>query len=105
MADETPPIIPDPAATPPATAAEKLQEIEAAAARIQERKDIEKKTKELQEIETRIDKKMADFKKFVDNSEVQGKSFAGQAVELSEDEKLKKEAMQLLEGTGLNPFK
>jgi hypothetical protein len=56
--------------------------------------------KELLETETRIDKKINDFKKFVDNTEISGRSLAGSAVSETNEEKARKDANKLLEGTG-----
>lgn len=58
---------------------------------------------ELLEIEQRMDKKMKDFKAFVADTEVQGRSLAS-APEKSEDQKAEDAAKALIEGSGLNPF-
>ena len=58
--------------------------------------------KELEETETRIDDKIKAFKKFVDDTEVQGKSLAGPAVEITEEERKTREAEKLIKGTGLS---
>ncbi len=60
---------------------------------------LETKRKELTDIEARIDKKMGDFKQFVADVEVQGRSLA--APEQTDEEKQKKELNEALEGTGL----
>ena len=57
--------------------------------------------KSLRETEARIDQKLANFKKFVDVTEISGRSLAGKQVEESEEDKAKKAANKLLEGTGL----
>jgi len=61
------------------------------------------KIQELKDTEARIDKKMAEFKKFIGETEVEGKTFAGQP-ERTKEEKEQDSAMKLLDGTGLNPF-
>ncbi len=60
---------------------------------------LEAKRKELTDIESRIDKKMGDFKQFVADVEIQGRSMA--APEQTDEEKQKKELNDALEGTGL----
>lgn len=60
---------------------------------------LERKRKELLEVEERIDKKMINFKQFVTNTEVQGKSIVTPPIS-DEDEK-KNELNKILEGTGL----
>lgn len=62
------------------------------------------KAAELKEVEARIDKKMADFKKFLTETEVEGKTNAGQPPK-TEEQKAIDAAQSLLTGTGLNPFK
>lgn len=54
----------------------------------------------LLEDEKRIDSKLADFRKFVDNTEIEGKSLAGRMVEKDDEEKKKDSARKLLAGTG-----
>ena len=56
--------------------------------------------KELEEVENRIDKKMKDFKKFVADTEVQGKSLLTE--EKTEEDKAIDAAEKLLEGSGLS---
>ena len=56
------------------------------------------KKAELLEIESRLDRKMADFKKFVADTEVQGRSLA--VPEQTDEEKATEAANKLLEGTG-----
>jgi hypothetical protein len=58
--------------------------------------------KTLKETEARIDKKLQDFKKFVDTTEISGRALAGPQLEESEEEKQKKAARKLVEGTGLS---
>lgn len=60
------------------------------------------KAKELEEVEKRVDKKLADFKKFISDTEIKGKSLAGVAVEKTVEEKAKEAANSLLKGTGLS---
>jgi hypothetical protein len=57
--------------------------------------------KSLRETEARIDQKLANFKRFVDVTEISGRALAGPQVQETEEEKAKKAAMKLLEGTGL----
>ncbi len=57
--------------------------------------------KSLRETEARIDRKLQEFKKFVDVTEISGRALAGKQVVESEEDKAKKAAMKLLEGTGL----
>lgn len=59
------------------------------------------KMAELKEFETRLDKKVSDFKKFISETEVEGKTFAGKP-ELTKEEKEIASAKKLLEGTGLD---
>ena len=58
--------------------------------------------KEIEEIETRIDKKLKDFKKFVDDTEVQGRSLAGPNVAKTEGQEKTDDANKLLEGSGMS---
>lgn len=59
--------------------------------------------KALQETENRIDQKLSNFKKFVDNTEIQGRGLAGGALPKPDPEKEKKDAAnKLLAGTGLS---
>lgn len=54
---------------------------------------LEQKKQELLQIEAQIDKKTADFKRFIESTSIQGKSMAGQAPKSDkelEDDKLKK---------------
>lgn len=59
------------------------------------------KLAELKEFEARLDKKVNDFKKFVAETEVEGKTFAGKPP-MSAEEKAIADAKKLLEGTGLD---
>lgn len=58
--------------------------------------------KELEEVESRIDKKVKNFKKFVDDTEIQGRSLAGPSVALTKEEEETRAAETLIEGTGLS---
>ena len=78
-----------------------LEQIQQKAAYV-EAERLAKLKEELQEVELRIDRKVQDFKKFVDDTSIQGQSLAGAAVqEMSEEEKSIAAAKKLLEGTGL----
>ena len=63
---------------------------------------MEEKKQELLEVEGRIDKKMTEFKKFVSDTELEGKSFAGQAVvpEETDEQRITRESKEILKGTG-----
>jgi CRISPR/Cas system endoribonuclease Cas6 (RAMP superfamily) len=56
----------------------------------------------LRETEARIDKKITNFKKFVENTEIQGTSMSVKPIMKSEDEMIKERANALLKGTGLS---
>jgi len=58
------------------------------------------KKQEVDDAIKRLDNKMDEFKRFVANTEVSGRSF--QIKEKTEEEKLKEEANALLKGTGLS---
>lgn len=58
--------------------------------------------KELEEVEKRIDGKVKSFKKFVDDTEVQGRSLAGPSVEITKEEEETRAAESLIAGTGLS---
>lgn len=60
------------------------------------------KQKDLEEAEKRIDLKIKEFKQFIADTQIQGKALAGSTVAESDEEKKKKEANTLLEGTGLS---
>ena len=66
-----------------------------------EAKKLGQKLKVLEFLEERIDKKLEDFKKFVEDQEVQGRSLAAPA-EKTEEEKQKEEIKKMLDGTGLS---
>ena len=63
---------------------------------------LEAKKQQIEEMEAKLDKKMSDFKAFMKETEVAGRAVVAQLE--SEEEKCKKAAMKLLEGSGLNPF-
>ena len=58
--------------------------------------------KEIEEVEKRLDTKVKNFKKFVDDTEVQGRSLAGPSVEITEEEQKTQDAEKLIEGTGMS---
>lgn len=62
------------------------------------------KGKELADIESRVDKKLAELKKFVDDTQTAGRGLAGSAVTETDEEKAKKtadeEIRRMLNGTG-----
>lgn len=57
------------------------------------------KQKELEVLEDRIDRKISSFKRFVEDTEVQGKSLA--QMPETEKEKMKRDDAKLLKGTGM----
>jgi len=63
------------------------------------------KGKELADIETRVDKKLAELKKFVDDTATAGRGLAGSAVTETDEEAKKRQAddevRKMLAGTGL----
>jgi hypothetical protein len=61
------------------------------------------KEMELRQLEARIDKKISNFKQFVEATEMQGRSLAAAPAPTVEEQQ-KASALKLLEGTGLNPF-
>lgn len=67
-------------------------------------KRLNERRSELEALEQKIDKKIKDYNRFLDETAKEGRALAGQSTTESEEEKNKKEAMKLLEGTGLNPF-
>lgn len=64
---------------------------------------LNEKVKSLKDMEVLIDNKIKKFHEFVKSTELEGKSFAGQPEETT-DQKLIKSVKSILEGTGLNPF-
>lgn len=58
--------------------------------------------KEIETIESRIDTKIKSFKKFVDDTEVQGRSLAGPLVAITEEEEKLQNAEKLIAGTGMS---
>ena len=58
--------------------------------------------KNLRETEMRIDQKLANFKRFVDNTEIAGRSMATGTVEKTHEQIIDEAAKKLIAGTGLS---
>jgi len=67
---------------------------------------IDSSIKRLEDVENRVNTKMQQYEQLIARSLISGRSDAGTAVKLeTPEEKAKREAMEFLKGTGLNPFK
>lgn len=65
-------------------------------------KRLDAKLAEIKSLDEAVQKKIDSFKEFLKATETHGSALAGQRVD--PEEKAKKDALNLLEGTGLNPF-
>jgi hypothetical protein len=65
-------------------------------------KRLDAKLAEIKSLDEAVQKKIDGFKEFLKATETHGSALAGQRVD--PEEKAKKDALNLLEGTGLNPF-